>query len=121
MAHLDELFKALPRDLQWEVLCEFVGTHVVHGGKLMRKLAYNNYRLPTIIQPLRVITDALQPGEVHYFYRQMIDGNLIIFNVCTTTYSLSINDNPLVMTPFVKHDYPSYPFTDKKRWIPLAR
>ena len=36
--NMDNLFKALPRDLQWEVLTEFVGTHVVRGGKLMRKI-----------------------------------------------------------------------------------
>ena len=35
---MDELFKALPRDLQWEILSDFVGTHVVRNGKLMRKL-----------------------------------------------------------------------------------
>ena len=32
------LFKALPQDLQWEILSEFVGTHVVRNGKLMRKM-----------------------------------------------------------------------------------
>jgi hypothetical protein len=36
--NMDNLFKALPRDLQWELLTEFVGTHVVRGGKLMRKI-----------------------------------------------------------------------------------
>ena len=38
MMSMDLLFKALPRDLQWEILSEFVGTHVVRNGKLMRKL-----------------------------------------------------------------------------------
>ena len=38
---MDELFKALPRDLQWEILSEFVGTHVVRNGKLMRKMVGN--------------------------------------------------------------------------------
>ncbi len=118
---MDQLFKALPRDLQWEVLVDFVGTHAVHGGKLMRKIAYNKfYLLLTIMKPFRV-TSNLQPGQVHYFYRKMIDGELHVFNVCTTTYSLSINDTPLHIAPFVKHEYPSYPYTDKKRWIPLAR
>ena len=36
--NMDKLFKALPRDLQWEILSEFVGTHVVRNGKLMRKM-----------------------------------------------------------------------------------
>ena len=35
---MDNLFIALPRDLQWEILSEFVGTHAVRNGKLMRKL-----------------------------------------------------------------------------------
>jgi hypothetical protein len=117
---MDNLFLALPRDLQWEILTEFVGTHVVHGGKLMRKIAYNKfYLLLTMMPPFRVITVNLQPGQVHYFYRKMIDGELHVFNVCTTTYSLGINDNPI--TPFVNHYYPSYPYTNKKRRIPLTK
>ena len=35
---MDQLFKALPRDLQWEILETFIGTHVVRNGKLMRKM-----------------------------------------------------------------------------------
>ena len=35
---MDNLFKALPSDLQWEILQDFVGTHVVRNGKLMRKM-----------------------------------------------------------------------------------
>jgi hypothetical protein len=35
---MDNLFKALPRDLQWEILADFVGTHTVRNGKLIRKL-----------------------------------------------------------------------------------
>jgi hypothetical protein len=38
---MDLLFKALPRDLQWEILSEFVGTHVVRNGKLMRKIVHS--------------------------------------------------------------------------------
>ena len=41
MMNVDQLFKALPRDLQWEVLTEFVGTHVVRNGKLIRKIVYS--------------------------------------------------------------------------------
>jgi hypothetical protein len=34
----EQLFKALPRDLQWEILSEYLGTHVVRNGKLMRRM-----------------------------------------------------------------------------------
>jgi hypothetical protein len=42
---MDQLFKALPRDLQWEILVDFVGTHTVRNGKLMRKLGNKKKRI----------------------------------------------------------------------------
>lgn len=39
--NIAQLFKALPRDLQWEVLCNFVGSHSVRKGKLIRKLVFD--------------------------------------------------------------------------------
>lgn len=38
--NMDQLFKKLPRDLQWEILVDFVGTHVVRNGKLIRKIVF---------------------------------------------------------------------------------
>ena len=38
---MDQLFKALPRDLQWEILAEYVGTHVVRKGRLIRKFEFD--------------------------------------------------------------------------------
>lgn len=35
---MDQLFMALPCDLQWEVLSKFVGSHAVRNGRLKRKL-----------------------------------------------------------------------------------
>ena len=40
---MDNMFRALPRDLQWEVLAEFVGTHVVRNGKLLRKIVFADH------------------------------------------------------------------------------
>jgi hypothetical protein len=37
---MDILFKALPRDLQWEILTAFVGSHVVRFNKLRRKIVF---------------------------------------------------------------------------------
>ena len=39
--NMDQLFRALPRDLQWEVLTEFTGTHTVRKGKLRRKMVFD--------------------------------------------------------------------------------
>ena len=39
--NMDQLFKALPRDLQWEILTEFVGSHAVRKGKLIKKIEFD--------------------------------------------------------------------------------
>ena len=39
--NIDQLFLKLPRDLQWEVLTEFVGSHAVRKGKLIKKTVYS--------------------------------------------------------------------------------
>ena len=40
--NMDKLFKALPRDLQWEVLTVFVGSHAVRKGQLIQKINLDN-------------------------------------------------------------------------------
>ena len=51
---MDQLFKALPQDLQWEVLTEFTGTHSVRNGKLIKKnfqvLKYHNLTYHSTIE-----------------------------------------------------------------------
>ena len=151
---MDQLFIALPRDLQWEILSEFVGTHVVRNGKLRRKIVYFKFpgstfremgkyaanvtglfRVRTCHKWLydrgddiqhyvrfygeqRVIfcEDALS-GKTIFCYRKIIDG-LPLWEVHFTPDTL---EEPNNIPPFVKHDYPSYPFTNKKRRIPLCR
>ena len=151
---MNKLFKALPRDLQWEVLSEFVGTHVVRNGKLMRKIVYFKFpgsvfremgkyavnvaglaRVRTCLKWLydrkddiqhyvrfygeqRVIfcEDALS-GKTIICYRKIID-DLPLWEVHFTPDTI---EDSVTIPPFVKHDYPSYPFTDKKRRIPLVR
>ena len=41
MNNMYKVFKALPQDLQWEVLCDFAGTHAVRKGKLMRRMVFD--------------------------------------------------------------------------------
>ena len=42
--NIEQLFKALPRDLKWEILSEFLGTHSVRKGKLIRKIVYTEFQ-----------------------------------------------------------------------------
>ena len=138
--NMDQLFKALPRDLLWEVLSEFVGSHSVRNGKLIKKLVFgsrhkmlqdlpriqrcyigqyktdfnavtwvdmrdNNGQIMFCIHPIY--------GEMGYTVRHKIvrEGLWIPAYRCQYTpmnYSV-------VLPPFEKHSYPSYPFTDKKK------
>lgn len=148
-------FKALPSDLQWEILVDFVGTHAVRNGKLMRKLV-----IPEHNQPLKYTINHVNPKfplrygkygvmcvhpEIPAFlsenvdivsYVMLSDGSRIMCGEGTITKQLSyifrtrtkivegrqawdherfIVDNSVILDPFVKHTYPSYPFSDKKK------
>jgi hypothetical protein len=151
---MDQLFNALPRDLQWEILAEFVGTHVVRKGKLMRKLVVpeqyprlkghlitNNWSFPWRYGKYGTIT--VHP-EIPCFlsecvnvvsYVVMSDGGMVMYCEGTITKKMSyifrtatkmvhnrptwdherfLIDDSNLLEPFVKHDYPPYPYTNKK-------
>ena len=154
-------FKALPTDLQWEILVDFVGTHSVRNGKLMRKLV-----IPSHHQPLKYAITHVDPKfplrygkygvmcvhpEIPAFLSENVDivsfvtlsdGSRIMCGVGTITKKLSyifrtptkivgdcprwdherhMVDDSVILDPFVKHNYPSYPFTNKKKNIFLSR
>ena len=130
---------ALPRDLQWEVLTEFTGTHVVRKGKLMRKLVVDNRH--QLIMDMSRIQQVLEPhtlGDVHttavvklrsgrritfsqdspsvcinYNYFKLFNG---FYNYGTRrdqgVYAYTPREN--LVAPYVNNVYPSYPYTNKK-------
>jgi hypothetical protein len=149
--NLDNLFKALPRDLQWEILTEFVGTHVVRNGKLMRKLPsmtntlkhhifHTNPKFPWHYSKYGTITTNfvtpcfLSEAFAILSYVQMTDDgyrimyctnrkqSYIIFRTATKIVDgreiwddeRFLIDDSVVLPPFKKNTYPSYPFTNKK-------
>ena len=155
---MDQLFKALPCDLQWEVLSEFVGTHAVRKGKLRRKIVYgmvdgkvmrqldNNAFIPVVNglkvrqrlawlfdrdeaewpQYIRFTTlgnrqmqfcyDGVS-GDTIFGYRKTVD----FHTLWEIQYPVTRVEDAVVLSPFTKHVYPSYEYTDKKRRIPLIR
>jgi len=149
--NLDELFKALPTDLQWEILETFIGTHVVRNGKLMRKMTSdiqeelaikmgvdlgdiwikqlplyiplgiwikkgNNIRYNSNVVLRRdpkmdiYLWESWDTGEITYFYHR--------YNYCSDSYRYTLKNGPILL-PFIKHNYPSYPFTNKKLGRPI--
>ena len=153
----------LPRDLQWEVLSEFVGSHSVRNGKLVRKLVLNiphqtlkhhifhiSPKYPWRYSKYGTISI---PPEIPCFLSEAVnivsqvtltdDGYQIMYCEGTVNRKQSyiifrtankfvdgriiwdderfLIDDSVVLEPFIKHEYKSYPFTNKKRKIPLIR
>jgi hypothetical protein len=156
---MNQLFKALPSDLQFEVLSEFVGTHTVRKGKLRRKIVYstmidgslvrqlddntfipvvnglkNRQRLawlhdrdevewPKYIRFSTLGNRQMQfcydgvSGDTIFGYRKTVDYHIL----WEMQYPVARAEDAVVLPPFVRHDYPSYEHTDKKRRITLIR
>ena len=151
----DTFFKALPTDLQWEILTDFVGTHVVRNGKLRRKLVIpvqypqlkgwlftNNWAFPwrygkygtMYIHPeipcflsecVNVVSYVVlsDGGRVMYCEGAITKKMSYIFRTATKIvegreiwdHERVMLDDSVILDPFVKHTYPSYPFTNKKK------
>jgi hypothetical protein len=158
MMNMDELFKALPRDLKWEILSEFLGTHSVRKGKLIRKIVYTKFQgkifrqigsdkylrvkvaesmrvrpckpwmtsrdndipYPTMLirlsedKPMAFWEDP-HTGDTIYLYRTMQrDPYIPLWKVIFAPVRA---EDSVILPPFVKHKYPSYEYTNKKRGL----
>ena len=153
--NMDELFKALPRDLKWEILSEFLGTHSVRKGKLIQKIVYttfqgkifrqigtNKYMRVKVAESMRVrpcktwlsnrhddiphyirlyenkpmaFWEDHHTGDTIYLSRTMERDPYIPF--WKVHYAPVRAEDSVVLPAFVKHEYPSYPWTSKKRGL----
>lgn len=136
-----QLFRELPRDLQWEVLSIFVGSHAVRKGKLIARLVPDDRsrlieRIPRVevchIHLYKINYNAKtfvcfrngnqilycenpRSGEAGYTYRRKIPMNhsnaTRTWNNQYTPLAVSLH----LQTPYVKTTYPSYLDTEKKK------
>ena len=137
-----QLFKNLPRDLRWEVLSEFVGSHAVRKGKLIKKIVFGDRH--QMIQDIPLIhkcyiqlysyrynaksdvrlwggsqlmfCDNPKTGATGYMFRKR---NIRRYSGEDRSYDqhyTPMNDS-VVLPPFEKHSYPSFPDTEKKKKI----
>jgi len=137
------LFKNLPRDLQWEVLSEFVGSHAVRKGKLIKKIVFGDRHKMLMERPS--IRQEIGIGyDTSFFYAEaaviMRDERYLAFGEGSGSGRLAhgfrkivpgddddnrpwhgLNmvityiDDSVILPPFVKHSYRSYEDTDKKK------
>jgi hypothetical protein len=150
---MDNLFKALPRDLQWEILADFVGTHVVRNNKLMRFLTDdpmiqilrhtyglnpsrppNGYLKNFVIHHRRItfphnyeMDNTRAESKLEFSHKEKFV--MLFRNSLTNHYSYGYNssdhltitpiDESVILPPYNRHHYPSYPNTNKKLGRPV--
>ena len=190
---VDQIFKLLPQELQWEILVEFVGGFIVRFNRLRRimssviqeKIIEHNFELnnlswrrlwlkPFIIFPFNLVTDTYglsfniynrwdvkcfrSDGTIWLNYENYQNHayprhSLIAVAVATLShrgacvvlfeskdtpgllsygftkgnrmgedkwYITDVNDS-IILPPYEKHVYPSYPFTNKKLGRPVLK
>jgi len=149
---INKLFKCLPKDLQWEILTIFVGTHIVRCNKLMRRMDghiqdiltertrnsyFMDYKRLYLKQnacyygdgkypwfwthhknpSFRTITQVIlgTKGDVFSLLKNIHTGELSygLYSSTRNWYISPITDS-VTLSPYVRHIYPSYPYTDKK-------
>lgn len=133
-----QLFHSLPRDLQWEILTVFLGSHSVRKGVLIRKLPANDFRFVLVanISPIcecniqkytsywdaKTIVYMNNGSQLMFCQSKNSDKSYVMFrkkksnldNYWAVTFTpLAVSD--VVLPPYVKHSYPSYPDTENKK------
>ena len=143
---MEKLFKNLPRDLQWEVLTVFVGSHAVRKGKLIKKLEYG-VKFQQIHDLNRIqkcyIGQYIQDFNTRSFV-QFSNGSQLMFCECPYTGCMGYKFRQVIkrecswmpnaygleytlltysaaLPPFEKHTYPSYEDTDKKKALRFSK
>ena len=139
-----QLFQNLPRDLRWEVLSEFVGSHAVRKGKLIKRIVFDDrhqmvqdiprihkcyihlytyrYNAKTDVQlwdgSQMMFCEDPRTGEMGYTFRKK---NKRTYSREPKSYGHQYTpmNNSVTLPPFVKHSYPSYEYTDKKKKVIL--
>jgi hypothetical protein len=130
------VFASLPRDLQWEVLTEFVGSHSVRKGKLIKKIVFDNRHQmlldrPVIRQKIGIEYDTSffwaetavimsndrylaygegsGSGRLAHGFRKIVPGD---DDDNATWYGLNMEiaymDESVVLPPYEKHSYDRY-------------
>lgn len=140
---METLFKSLPTELQWEILCVFVGSHVVRYNKLRRRLngkvqkeilantieysasrrlhlkiqpIFNPDKIPWVGKYSTVAIINFSEGGKRLLIENSDTGQLSYWYMCNNRWVVLIMDD-LVLPPFIKHVYPSWESTDKKKGI----
>ena len=113
---MDNLFKALPEVLQWEILTEFVGSHVVRYKKLRRK--FTGAIHATLMKNYKTKPPKTKPPILDFrylnYYTSRYDMIYFLVRGANKKRDWYLTQPDITLDPYVKHTLPSYPYTDKK-------
>lgn len=138
---METLFKALPTALQWEILCVFVGSHVVRNNRLKRRftgkiqkqildntIKYSEYRknqtflpifheekIPWLVKYKIVTMIHFSEGGKRILLENKETAKMSYWYICSDRWVVLHLEDDLILTPFIKHNYPSWESTDKKK------
>jgi len=135
---MEKLFKDLPRDLQWEILTEFVGSHSVRNGRLIKKIKFDyrhemlllhgTFHRPKISDDWVTDCNARAFGWLRNLSQIMFCHDLVSGEIGYLLRMRVIHSSPMewkleytpmndsvILSTFEKHYYPSYEDTDKKK------
>ena len=115
---MDQLFKALPEVLQWEILSEFVGTHVVRYKKLRRKFTGEVHAM--LLKNYKKKTPMLDFVYLNY-YTSRYDMIYFLLRGSNKQLEWYRTQPEIILEPYVKHTLPSFPHTNKKLGRPLSK
>ena len=145
MMNLNQLFLTFQHNLRWVSLIEFVGSHSARNGKLIKKLVVDErhqmlLNMPLISQKIGIEYDtsflwaetaaimsnnrylafgeSCGSGRLAHGFRKIVpvddddDDNRPWYGL---NMEITYMDDSVVLPPFVKHSYPSYENTNKKK------
>lgn len=114
----EQLFKSLPRDLLWQILSEFVGSHSVRNGKLIKKIVFDERH--QILQKIpRIRMPPWHPPDVADMFPNSVvefsNGTQLLF---TTHPELGIGLNGyLFVSNTIRSDIPESMKIRKEYWV----
>ena len=120
---MDQLFKALPRDLQWEILSEFVGSYSVRNGKLIKKIIFDErHQMLQSIPRIQMSKKWYPPDVADMFPNSVVDfsnGTQLSFTM-HPEYGLGLNGY-LFISNTIRSDIPESMKVRKEYWVSQNR
>lgn len=118
-----QLFMALCRDIQWKILSEFVGSHTVRNGKLIKKIVFDErHQILQKIPLIRMPKNQCPPEVADMFpnsYVEFSNGTQLFFTT-HSDYGIGLQGY-LFISNTIRSDIPESMKVRKEYWVSQPR